>query len=389
MSDRVAIVGVAHSTKGRRLGLSSRQLAVQAAKAAMADAGMGPGDIDGSTMLWTVDGPQPPGLDVVDSMDLAYMLGIGPLNWWASFCGPSYIGAAVQAVAAIRSGFCHTVLTTRVVRQIMSVSELLTAEPSARLAADDLQFSAPFGSVWPAQSIAGLAAQRHMDVYGTTEEDFGRHVIAQREWASHNPDAIHRTPLTMDDYLNSPYISTPVRVLDCDYPVDSASSVIYTTEERAHSFAKKPIFVESAAFSSVKYATFEYLDDLLDNAPEHCSKTLWERTTAKPSDLDLVGLYDGFTIIVFRWLEALGICPRGDAGRYISDGHTAVGGKLPLNTDGGACNVGQHHGANFCIESVRQLRGDESGNRQIPGAELALWTNAVGPYAGAMILAST
>lgn len=385
-TDRIAAVGVGHSTAGRRLGLTSRQLAVEAAKAALADAGMHPSDIDGSAMLWSVDGPQPPGLDVVDSMDLAYMLGTGPLNWWASNCGPSYIGAAVQAIAAIRSGLCHTVLTTRVVRQIMSTSEVLEHDGLATLAEDDAQFTAPFGSVWPVQYIAGLAAQRHMDLYGTTEEDFGRHVVAQREWASHNPEALHREPLTLDGYLDSRYVTKPVRLLDCDYPIDSASSVIYTTEERARDLAKTPIFVESAAFSSVKYATFEHLDDMLGGAPEHCAQALWSRTDLKPSDVDCLGLYDGFTIIVFRWLEALGICPPGEAGRYISEGHTAMGGDMPTNTDGGACNVGQRHGANFCIEAVRQLRGDESGVRQVPNAEVALWTNAVGPFAGAMIM---
>ncbi|MGD9794633.1 MAG: thiolase family protein, partial [Acidimicrobiia bacterium] len=333
-------------------------------------------------------GTPPPGLDVVDSMDIAYMLGIGPLNFWNSGAGPAYIGPAVQAVAAIRAGLCHTVLSMRVIRQRMTTSESLDAEATAgaTYADDDWQYTQPFGSIAPLQPIAAMPAQRHMDLYGTTEEHFGRHVIAQREWASHNPEALLREPLTLDDYYRSRYISKPVRLLDCDYPVDSASAVIYTTEERARDMAKKPVFVDSMAFSSVKYLTFEGLDDILDNSPDHCAETLWSRTDYKPKDMNCLQLYDGFTIIVFQWLEALGFCAKGEAGPFIAEGHTAMGGKLPVNTDGGACNMGRRHGANFCIESVRQLRGDESGVRQVPGAKTALWANAVGSFSGAMIM---
>jgi len=386
--NRVAAVGVGYSSTGRRLGLSSRQLAVQAATAAMRDAGMTPKDIDGSTMLWGVAGAAPPGLDVAESMDVASMLGIGPLNFWNSGAGPAYIGPAIQAVAAIRAGFAHTVLSLRVIRQRMTAAEMLAEDTDAKreYVDGDAQFVAPFGSVSPLQAIAGMPAQRHMDLYGTTEEHFGRHVIAQREWASHNPDAIFRQPLTLDDYFAARYVSKPVRLLDCDYPVDSASAIIYTTEERARDFAKKPAFVEAATLSSVKYQTFENLDDILDNAPVHCAKTLWSRTDLRPKDIDCVQLYDGFTIIVFQWLEALGFCGRGEAGPFVAEGNTAMGGSLPLNTDGGACNVGRRHGANFCIEAVRQLRGDESGVRQVPNAKAALWANAVGSFSGAMIM---
>jgi acetyl-CoA acetyltransferase len=386
---RVAAVGVGYSETGRRLDYSSRQLAVQAAKRAMDDAGMKPTDIDGSTMLWAVAGPAPPGIDVVSSMDIAYMLGISPLNWWASDCMPAYIGPAVQAVAAIKSGFCHTVLSMRVIRQRLSSSETIAADADqATYAEDDWQFVQPFGSVAPVQAIAGMAAQRHMDLYGTTEEHFGNHVIAQREWASHNPEAIFQQPLTMDDYMASRYITKPVRLLDCDYPVDSASAVIYTTEERAEDFAKKPVFVEASAFSSVQSMAFEHLDDVLDNSPVHCAETLWSRTDLKPDDMDCLQLYDGFSIIVLQWLEALGYCGRGESGPYIAEGHTTMGGDMPVNTDGGACNMGRRHGANFCIESIRQLRGNESGVRQVPDAKAALWANAVGSFSGAMIMTS-
>ena len=127
------------------------------------------------------------------------------------------------------------------------------------------------------------------------------------------------------------------------------------------------------------------LDDFVSNAPVHCADALWSRTDLTPQDVDCAQLYDGFSIITFEWLEALGFCGPGEAGPFIAEGHTRLGGTIPLNTDGGACNVGRRHGANFCIESVRQIRG-ECGQRQVPGAEVAVWSNAVGVFAGAVLL---
>ena len=123
----------------------------------------------------------------------------------------------------------------------------------------------------------------------------------------------------------------------------------------------------------------------LATSPAHCAEKLWSRTDLKPSDVDTAQLYDGFTIITFQWLEALGLCPMGEAGPFIAEGHTRLGGSIPVNTDGGACNVGRRHGANFCIEATRQIRG-ECGDRQVPGAEVAVWANAVGVFGGAVLL---
>jgi acetyl-CoA acetyltransferase len=387
-NDRVAAVGIGYSQTGRRSGLSSWQLGVQAAKAAMADGGITPAEMDGVSLLWGVAGPEPAGLDRVEPMDFGYSLGINPLNWFAAPSpAPAFVGAALEAISAIRAGFAHTVLAVRIIKQRMSsVDEIrATAEAGPTMAPGDSQFTAPFGSLSPVFSIASLPAQRHMARFGTTEEQFGAHVVAQRYHASMNDDAIFRDPITIDDYLASRYIAKPVRLLDCDYPVDSASAVIFTTADRALDRRKKPVWVEAAALSSVKYLSFEMLEDMNHNSPFHAATELWARTDLKPEDVDCAQLYDGFTIIVFQWLEALGFCPLGESGPFIEEGNTRLGGTIPVNTDGGACNVGRRHGANFCIESIRQLRG-ESGSRQVPDAEVAVWTNAVGPFAGAVLM---
>ena len=388
MSDtnRVAVVGVGYSTTGRNTGLTSRQLAIQAGKAAMEDAGMLPGDIDGVACLWGTGINAPPGAEVLDSQDAAYMLGINPLNWFDSVgMSPAYVGAAVHAIAAIRAGFCHTVITFRVLPQRLSTGEVLAVKQTGpRLVGGDAQFTEPFGAGLPLNWVAALPTQRHMALYGTTEEQFGAHVIAQRHHASLNADAIFRTPLTMDDYLSSRYVAKPVRLLDCDYPVDSGSAIIYTTEERARDWKKKPVFVEAAAYSSIRYLTFE-LVDLKESSQYHTAKTLWSRTDLTPADVDCAQLYDGFTITALQWLEALGFCGEGESGPFVQAGETRLGGSLPLNTDGGACNVGRRHGANYCIEAVRQLRG-ECGPRQVPNARVAAWANGAGFYSGAILM---
>jgi acetyl-CoA acetyltransferase len=131
---------------------------------------------------------------------------------------------------------------------------------------------------------------------------------------------------------------------------------------------------------------FEIMPDMVRTAPVHCAERLWAHTDIRPADVDCAQLYDGFSVITFQWLEALGLCEPLGAGAFVEAGETRLGGKLPTNTDGGACNVGRRHGANFCIEATQQLRG-QSGDRQVEGAEVSVWANAVGPFAGAMLLA--
>ena len=179
--DRVAAIGVGYSTTGRRTGLNRRQLVAQAAKAAMADCGISPDQIDGVVLHAGVAGAEPPGLDWFDALDVAQMLGITPITFYNSDQGgPAYFHAAISAIAAIQSGQAHTVLTVRVINQRLSSAEERDSVQGPMRISGDSQFTMPFGSVTPIQTIAALPAQRHMERYGTTEEQFGAHVIAQR-----------------------------------------------------------------------------------------------------------------------------------------------------------------------------------------------------------------
>ena len=377
MSDqgaRVAIVGAGYSETGRRLEHSDGELVRQAVVAAMADAGMTTADIDG---VATMGG---------HALSIGSDMGLYPLSFFfTSAGGPAFVEPAVQAISAVASGLCHTCVAIRLIRQ--APGGMPPGGPGAMLSAGiggDEQFNIPFGGLAAAAPIGGIQMQRYMEEFGATEEQFAAHAVTQRYHASLNDDALLREPLTVDDYLAARYVSKPVRLLDCDYPVDSSSAVIFTTADRARDWQQKPVMVESYALSASE-ANFWQLADFVRSSPVHCSELLWSRTDLSADDVDCAQLYDGFSVITFQWLEALGFCGFGEAAPFIAEGNTRLGGSLPTNTDGGACNVGRRHGANFCIEATRQIRG-ECGERQVPGTEVAVWANSVGPFTGAVLL---
>ena len=376
---RVAVVGVGYSPIGRKTGMSARQLTTYAVKAALDDAGMKAGESTVSPQSAVTPSRTPGCSGSIRSIGTTHQR----QQRRRSHTLPR------EAISAVASGYCHTCVATRIIQQQPTAAEWMARSslPSAALsymtAIDDRQFLLPFGA-GSAPQWAGLLT-RLMEQFGTTEEQFGLHVIVQRDHAALNEDALHRDRLTLDDYLSSRFVSKPLRLLDCDYPCDAGSAVIFTTEERAEHWAQPPAFVESYASTATQDVNFELLPDMAVTAPEPCARTLWSRTDLKPKDVSCAQLYDGFTIIAFQWLEALGFCKIGEAGPFVAEGNTRLGGALPTNTDRGACNVGRRHGSNFCIEATRQLRG-QCGDRQVPNTEVAVWTNGVGPFAGAVLM---
>jgi len=376
--NRIAIVGVGYSEVGRRTEFSYQDLTIQAAKAAFADGAIVPADIDGVTC-------RPRGDDEDRALPaplVGHMLGINPLNWYNT--PPMNYGDMIAAsIAGVKSGLCHTCLCVHPlkVQWSGSIRPKFSEEQYEHGASLDDQFTVPFGSLRPIQHAGAMAMQRYMSVYGVPEEHFGLQQVAQRTHASLNEDAFFRVPLTLEDYLASEYISKPCRLLDCDMPCDMAGAVIITTEERAREFAKPPVFIESFAMADTRADW----DDLDAWATWHCGKMLWSRTNLRPTDISCAQLYDGYSILTFMWLEALGFCGLGEAGEFIAAGHTKLGGSLPLNTDGGVCNLGRRHGASHIIEAVQQLRGD-AGPRQVPGATASVFSIAGGFWGTAGLL---
>jgi acetyl-CoA acetyltransferase len=373
---KVAIVGVGYSTVGRRTGLSLAQLSVQASAAALADAGLKGSDVDGiavhcfphQAIAATLVG------DLIGAPDLGFYAG--------SFDGAAYSAAAMHGYAAVASGMSEVCLTLRPV--LRDGANGLTAGFGDAPVPDRRQFQMPFGALTPVQ-FAGCYMRRHMERYGTTEEHFGAFAVGQREYAARNEEALIRDPLTLEDYLSARYISKPARLLDCDYPVDSASALIFTTEERARDLRQRPVLIESFASATTPDTDMYLVPEMTRTSPWDAARRMWAQTNLTVADVDVAGLYDGFTFIPLQWLEALGFCGEGESGPFVAEGQTRVSGRIPTNTDGGACNVGRRHGANFFIEVTRQLRG-QGGCRQVPDAEVGVVTNSVGVFSACALL---
>ena len=383
---RAIISGVGQSAIGRRLFRTDLDLTCDAALNAITDAGLTPDDIDG---IAAYPGPigGPPGFAGPGIYEVQECLGID-LGWHLSGAeGPAQISPIIHAMLAVAAGLCRHALVYR------TVSEATAAADTGRLGigvgSHEIRgfgaFLIPFGAMSAANWLA-LYARRHMYEFGTTREHMGLIATTARRHAGLNPSAIYRDPMSMEDYLNARMVTDPFGLYDCDVPCDGSTAVIVSRAEIAHDLPHRAVRFEAVGSAIRARPSWDQWEDITTMSARDAAEQLWTRTDLKPADVDTAQLYDGFSIIVFQWLEALGFCGEGEAAAFVREGNTRLGGSLPVNTDGGACNVGRRHGANFCIESTRQLRGGQSGERQVEGAEVAVWTNAVGPFAAGAIL---
>ncbi len=374
IGERAAVIsGVGRSAIGRRLGRSAMGLTVEAALAAIADAGLAPSDIDGiSTYPGGASGPS--GADLQDVLGLA-------VDWHSgSPEGPAQLASVVNAAMAIATGLARHVL---VFHTVASVAPGAGTGVPGRVRGE-MQWLLPFDAVSPA-NWHGLGAQWHFATYGTTREQLAWIPITQRSHAAHNPAAVYRDPLVLDAYLAARMISTPLCLFDCDVPVDGATAFVVSAAEYA-SDAPNPC----AHIHAVGTARHDrpLWDQWTDYAADHKASAamLWSRADVGPADVDVALLYDGFSTMTLCWLEALGFCAAGEGGPFVEGGtRIALGGDLPLNTDGGQLSAGRLHGFGHLHEAVLQLRGG-AGSRQVVDADVAVVSNGGGHIAGCMLL---
>ncbi|MGH9231085.1 MAG: thiolase C-terminal domain-containing protein, partial [Acidimicrobiales bacterium] len=229
-----------------------------------------------------------------------------------------------------------------------------------------------------------MAAQRHMHEYGTTPEQLAEIAVGVREHATLNPDALYRDLITVDDVVSSRMVADPLHKLDCCVISDGGGAVIMTTAERARDLRQPPVYVLGAGGAQTHWQISE-MPDFTTTAAVTAGAEAFRRAGVTPGDIDTVQLYDSFTITVLLLLEDLGFCPKGEGGRFVESGVLRLGGKLPLNTDGGglSCTHPGMRGIFLLIEAVRQLRG-QAGPAQVPDASLALacgsggWLSCIG-----------
>jgi acetyl-CoA acetyltransferase len=232
-------------------------------------------------------------------------------------------------------------------------------------------YETPFRPFLPATAYA-LAASRHMHQYGTTREQLAAVAVAARDWALLNPAAWERKPLTIDEVLSARMVSYPLTARDCCLITDGGGAVIMTTAERARSLKKPPAYVLGCG-QAITHANISSMPDLTVTGALQSGRAAYEMARLGPGDVDVIELYDAFTINTILFLEDLGFCPKGEGGRFVSDGRVAPGGGLPVNTNGGGlsyCHPGMY-GLFLLIEAARQLRR-ECGARQIADCETAI-----------------
>lgn len=374
----VAIAGVGYSEIARALDRTIGAITIEACSAALADAGLGPADIDGMATY-------PGGGDSVSCFYVVDALGIAGLSWFEDLAGwmPAAITPVIAAAHAVARGDCETALAFRTVKRNRERPPGMGFAPRVP---GDMQFRAPFGDPMTSQWLA-LWARRHMHEYGTTEEHLGHIAVTFREHASRNPRAPLRAPLTIDEYFQSRIVTTPFRLLDCDFPVDGGGAVVVTTLERARDLQQKPVKVLAGRFATGARPDWDQWEDLTMMASRRCADDLWAATGLRAADIDVAELYDGFSWLALCWLEDLGFCPKGEGGPFIADGNLRLGGAIPANTHGGSLSAGRLHAISHVIECTEQLRGS-AGARQVPDAATGIVTAGGGTMAGALLLAT-
>jgi acetyl-CoA acetyltransferase/uncharacterized OB-fold protein len=394
----VVISGIGMSRVGRRvLGDGAAgdplRLMVDACLAAIEDAGLTRGDIDGLSSYPGGSYDALSGETGGGIFSLEDVLRVRP-RWFGSGMETSgQTGAVVNAMLAVSSGLARHVVCVRGVwastHQQLQRTGAVPVGGGGRLAGE-FAWRGPYGAFNAANWI-GMIANRHMAVYGTTREQLGAIALNGRANAMRNPDAVYRDPLTMDDYLGARMISTPFGLYDCDVPCDGAVAVVVSHADTVADLRAPVVRVEAVGTAITERISWDQGTLLHEPLLQGPCRHLWSRTDLRPADIDVAELYDGFTFNCLSWIESLGFCAPGEGGPFVEGGaRIALDGELPLNTHGGQLSAGRLHGFGFLHEACVQLRG-EGGDRQVGrgtgrGPEVAVVTTGGGHPGGAWLL---
>jgi acetyl-CoA acetyltransferase len=329
----------------------------EASLAACTDAGVSIRDVDGIFCALATANMPP--------VSVAEYLGLVPRYLDGTYLGgASNVASIAKAALALETRQCDVALICYGSNQRSASGKLVSTSDSS-------PWETRFRPRYPVSHYA-LAAARHMHQFGTKREDLAEVALAARAWAALNPDALKRDPLTMDDVLSSRFISDPLTVRDCCLVTDGGGAAILMRSDRARDCPKPPVYVLGAS-TSVLHRDISAMPDLTSTAARISGRQALAAAGLEIEDIDVLNLYDAFTINVIMFLEDLGICPKGEGGPYVRGGALAPGGRKPVNTNGGglSCNHPGMYGIFTIIESVRQLRR-EAGERQVANASFAL-----------------
>lgn len=357
-----AIIGIGHAGLGSAQGYTEMEILAQAAITAVADAGLKMSDIDGlctcsaSATMW--------------AMPVAEYLGIRPTFIDSTMLGgSSFVAHLTPAIHALMAGDCKAVLICYGSTQRTGAVNR-SAVGKMRQMLDPQPYETPYEPMQPISAYA-LAAARHMAQFGTTREQLAEVAVAARAWARLNPLAYSRDPLSIQDVLDARMICDPLTVRDCCLLTDGAGAFVLVRSDRAKETPHPPVYVLGNA-TAVWHRQISSMHDLTITAATESGRRAYEMAGLTKDDIDLLCLYDAFTINTLLFLEDLGFCPKGEGGSFVSGGAIAPGGILPVNTNGGGLSFGHPgmYGVLLIIEAVLQLRGDAGARQQ--NAQVAL-----------------
>ncbi|GIH06247.1 lipid-transfer protein [Rhizocola hellebori] len=379
LSGKAAIAGIGATEFSKDSGRSELQLAAEAVRSALADAGLHPSDVDGLVTF---------SMDSNAEVAVAREIGAGELTFFSriGYGGGAACATVQQAAMAVATGVasvvvCYRALNERSGHRFGQVS--LAAASAPTTSGIDNSWHYPMGLGTPAGTVA-MAARRYMHKYGATSEDFGRVAVIDRRHAATNPHAwFYERPITLAEHQASRWITEPLRLLDCCQESDGAVAIVVTSAERARDLPRPPAVITAATQGSGpdQFTMTSYYRDDLSGLPEIgvVARQLWAQSRLSAADVDVAILYDHFTPYVLMQLEELGFCGRGEAPAFVAEE------RVPLNTHGGQLGEAYIHGMNGIAEGVRQIRG--TAVNQVADAHHVLVTAGTGVPTSALILA--
>ncbi len=381
LGGRASIAGIGQTEFSKDSGRTELRLACEAVQAALDDAGLRAGDVDGLVTF---------AMDTNEEMEVGRNLGIGDVSMLSrvGYGGGASAATVMHAAMAVATGVAEVVVCYRAFNE-RSGNRFGNMRARATELPLWLSWYAPYGLMTPAAWVA-LYARPYMERYGITNADFGRIAVVDRAHAATNPDAwFFGRPITLEDHQASRWIIEPVlRLLDCCQESDGGVAVVVTSTERARDLRQSPAVITAAAqgaTSDGETMTSYYRDDLL-GLPEMgvVGERLWRMSGLMPADISTAFLYDHFTPFVLMQLEELGFCGPGEAKEWATIERLSLGGDLPINTSGGLLGEAYIHGMNGITEAVRQIRG--SSCNQVDDVEHVLVTAGTGVPTSGLVL---
>jgi acetyl-CoA C-acetyltransferase len=370
---RIGAIGIGHGKFGRRNDATVQELAYEAFQAAMDDAGITRSDVDAVVVGSVPEYHKQRSLPGV----VAEYIGMNPKPVWLTEAACASSSAALSTAAAQIKAGEHDVVAVLGVQKML---ELSTPELLALMGrVGDVQWESIYGTTFP--GYYAMYARRHMHEYGTTEEQLASVAVKNHHYGAKNPKAMFQKEINIEKALGSMMIASPLRLYDCCGNADGGACIIIGNEEKVKAMTDTPVWIDGMANATAPFTVLRR--EILTSIPSavEAGRQAYKQAGVGPTDVDVADVHDCFTIAELLAYEDLGFCGEGEAGKFVEDGQTYIGGKTPVNVDGGLKSKGHPvgaTGASMAVEAVKQLRGEADEGRQVDGAQVALTHNVGG-----------